>query len=32
MVTTTSSIPLALMMFALSVLGWWVLERVRVHV
>jgi DHA1 family bicyclomycin/chloramphenicol resistance-like MFS transporter len=29
LVTTGSPLPLALMMFALSVAGWWVLERVR---
>jgi MFS transporter, DHA1 family, multidrug resistance protein len=29
LVTTTSPLPMALMMFGLSVLGWWVLERVR---
>jgi MFS transporter, DHA1 family, multidrug resistance protein len=29
LVTTTSSVPLAAMMFALSLIGWWVLERVR---
>jgi MFS transporter, DHA1 family, multidrug resistance protein len=29
MVTTTSAVPMALMMFGLSVAGWWVLERIR---
>lgn len=29
LVTTTSALPMALMMFAFSLAGWWVLERVR---